>query len=117
MAYVDWRSDIIGILDERKHPYWWVESQISAGRIALLENDKAIIGVERVEYPGGLVELHGMFAAGEREAIFELIDDACEAGKAAGCDVATISSRPAWAKLLKERGFETSQVTIAKELS
>lgn len=82
-----------------------------------MENDTAIIGVERKEYPGGAVELHGMFAAGDLEGIDELIEKACQAGWAAGCSIATISSRPAWAKRMKSKGFAVQQVTISKELS
>jgi hypothetical protein len=104
------------MLDPRKWPIEWVEEQIAEGRIALFENDTALIGVERRHYPGGLVELHGMFAAGGMVGILELIDLACAAGQKAGCDVAVISSRPGWQKALKSRGFEPIQVTIAKEL-
>lgn len=117
MAYTDYRDDIIGMLDERFYPYWWVEQQISAGAIGLMENDTAIIGVERKEYPGGAVELHGLFAAGELNGILELIDAACEAGRISGCTVATISSRPGWAKILKSRGFEMRQQMIMRELT
>lgn len=116
-AYLRHRAEIAGMLDERRYPLWWVESQISAGAIALLHNDGAVIGVERKHYPGGLVELHGMFAAGDLEAILELIDLACAAGREAGCEVAAISSRPGWARILKERGFEPHQTMIVKDLS
>lgn len=115
-GYLRHRAEIIDMLDERFFPYWWVEQQISNGSIAVLENDEAVIGVERRTYPGGAVELHGMFAAGDMEAIGELVDDACTAAKAAGCDVAAIESRPGWAKLFKAKGFETDRVRIVKEL-
>lgn len=117
MAYADYRAEIASILDERKHPLWWVESEISNGNITLRENETAIIGVQAIRHPGGLVEVHGMFAAGEREGILNLIDEVCDQAREAGCDVATISSRPAWARILKSRGFEMSQQTISKELS
>ena len=116
MAYVDYRNDIVAMLDERFYPYWWVEQQINAGAIGLMENDRAIIGVECREYPGGAVELHGMFAAGDISGILELIDEACEAARLSGCTIATISSRPGWAKVLKSRGFEMRQQVITKEL-
>ncbi|MGL5735960.1 MAG: hypothetical protein ACRCYS_13920 [Beijerinckiaceae bacterium] len=109
-------AEIEAILDPRKWPIEWVETRIADGSIALFENDGAVIGVERRHYPGGLVELHGMFAAGALESILELIDLACEAGREAGCDVAAISSRPGWGKVLASRGFETEQVRIVKEL-
>jgi hypothetical protein len=104
------------MLDPRKWPIEWVEAQIAEGRIALLENDTAIIGVERREYPGGLVELHGMFAAGDMAGVLELIDEAVEAGRIAGCDVASIDSKPAWQRILKDKGFRPVKTLIEKDL-
>lgn len=105
------------MIDERRWPLWWLEQQISEGRIALLDNDTAIIGVERREYPGGLVELHGMFAAGDMAGILELIDAAVLVARQRGMDCAAISSKPAWGRILKSRGFEPHQLTIVKDLS
>jgi hypothetical protein len=116
-AYIEHRAEIAGMLNERRYPLWWVEAQISEGRIALLSNDTAIIGVERREYPGGLVELHGMFAAGDMAGVLELIDEACEAGKLAGCDVASIDSKPAWQRILKDKGFRPVKTLIEKDLA
>lgn len=115
-GYLRHRAQIIGMLDDRRWPYWWVENEISEGRITLLESETAVIGVEKKSYPGGLVELHGMFAAGELDGILELIDHAVEAARLQGCDAAAISSRPAWVRLLKSRGFEPHQQTIVKDL-
>lgn len=103
------------MLDERRWPLWWIEGEISAGRIGLLANDTAIIGVERREYPGGLAELHGMFAAGEMAGILELIDQAVLTAE--GFDCAAISSKPAWGRILKSRGFVPHQLTIVKNLA
>ena len=116
-AYLRHRAEIIGILDERKWPHWWLENEISEGRIAMLSNDTAIIGVERKVYPGGYEELHGMFAAGEMGGILELIDQAVAAAELQGLDGATIASKPAWARILKSRGFVPDQLTITKELN
>jgi hypothetical protein len=110
------RDEIASILDERFYPLAWVEQEIAAGRIALMHNDTAIIGIERRHYPGGAVELHGMFAAGALAGILELIDLAIEAGRQAGCTVAAIDSRGGWSKVLKSRGFAVDRVRIVKEL-
>ena len=115
-AYLRHRAEIAGILDERRFPLWWVESQISEGRIALMSNDTAIIGVERREYPGGLIELHGMFAAGDMAGVLELIDQAVEAARLAGCDVASIDSKAGWSRVLKSRGFVPAKTLIEKDL-
>ena len=115
-AYTRHRAEIIGILDQRKYPHWWLEREISEGRIGLLHNDTAIIGVERRVYPGGYEELHGMFAAGEMAGILELIDEAVAAAAITGLDGASIASTPAWGRVLKSRGFVPHQLTITKEL-
>jgi hypothetical protein len=93
----------------------WVEQRIADGTIALLENETAMIGVEQRVYPGGLTELHGLFACGDMVGILKLIDLACE-GATGICDIAAISSRPGWAKALRSRGFRLEQQTIVKEL-
>lgn len=110
------RDEIASILDERFYPLAWVQAEIEAGRIGLMHNATAIIGYERRHYPGGAVELHGMFAAGRMAGILELIDIAVDAAWHAGCTVAAIDSRAGWAKILKTRGFVTDRVRITKEL-
>lgn len=115
-SFNGFREQIHEAIDHRLYTMEWLESEVASGRIALLENDKAIIGVERRIYPTGVQELHGLFAAGALEGILELIDLACAAGREAGCTMATISSRPGWARVLKERGFALRQQEISKEL-
>ncbi len=115
-ALVRFRDEIAALLDARKWPMDWVDAQIEAGRIAVHENDTALIGVEVREYPGGLRELHGMFAAGEMAGILQLIDESVAAARLNGLDAATIASRPGWARALKGRGFNVDQVTITKDL-
>lgn len=116
-AYTRHRAQVASILDERFYPLWWLEGRISAGEIDLLHNDRAIIGLEVRTYPGGARELHGLFAAGDKDAIGELIDAACEAGRQVGCTVAAIESRPGWARELKHKGFTVDKVRITKDLT
>ena len=115
-AFARHRGEIASILDERFYPLAWVEQEIAAGRIGLMHNDTAIIGIERRVYPGGAVELHGMFAAGRMAGVLELIDLAIEAGRLSGCTVAAIDSRPGWATVLKTRGFVRDRLRIVKDL-
>lgn len=109
-----WRDAVADIVDERFFPLEWVEAEIEAGRITLVENDTAVIGIQRREYPGGAVELHGMFAAGEVEGISALVDEVIAAAE--GYDVAVIESRAGWARLFKAKGFEVDRIRIVKEL-
>lgn len=116
-AYTRHRTEIAGILDERFFPLWWVESQISAGHIGLAHSDDALIGFEVRTYPGGARELHGMFAAGDKDAIRELVVQVCDAAAISGCHVAAIESRPGWAREYRNLGFQTDRVRIVKDLA
>lgn len=116
-AYTRHRAEIAGILDERFFPLWWVESQISAGHIGLVHSDSAVIGVEVRNYPGGAKELHGMFAAGDKDAIRALVVQVCEAAADMGCHVAAIESRPGWAREFRNLSFQTDRVRIVKDLA
>lgn len=114
VGYLRHRAEIASLLDERRFPLWWVESQISEGRIALFENDTAIIGVQRNEYPGGLIELQAMFAAGDLDGIKSLEREATEAARLAGCHVTAIESRPGWERVFRD--YRKDQVRLVKEL-
>jgi hypothetical protein len=116
-AFARHRDEIASILDERFYPLAWVEQEIAAGRIGLMHNDTAIIGIERRVYPGGAVELHGMFAAGAMAGVLELIDLAVDAARLAGCTVAAIDSKAAWGRVLKARGFAVDRTRIVKDLA
>lgn len=110
------RAEIEAMLDPRKWPIEWLEARIADGSVTLVENATAVIGIERRHYPGGLVELHVMFAAGDLPSVLELGDLVASGARAAGCDIVAVSSRPGWAKALKTRGFHTTQTTIVREL-
>ena len=115
-AYLRHRDEVKSLLDERFYPLPWVDQRVWMGAIRLMADDKAIIGFEVKQYPGGARELHGMFACGEMESIMGLIDRAIDYAHALDCDVATIESRLGWAKVLKSRGFVPNQLKIMKEL-
>lgn len=108
------REAIAGILDERLYPLWWVDQEVVAGRIVIVGDERAVIGLQRREYPGGAVELHGMFVAGDLPVAFQFWDAACAA--AAGFDLVAVESRPAWERMLKGRGFRLDRVRLIKEL-
>lgn len=113
-AYGLHRDAIAGILDERFFPLEWVDQEVAEGRIAVIGDASGCVGVTRREYPGGAVELHVMFAAGELSACLRIWDQ-IEAS-AQGFDLAAVESRQGWAKALKSRGFRVDRVRVVKEL-
>lgn len=112
--YQQRRESIGAILDERKWPLAWLDSEILNERATVLANDRAVIVVALRKYPGGLIEIHGLVAAGEVESIKELVAKAECWGRAHGAQIGSISSRRAWVKLMPE--YRETQVTIEKEL-
>lgn len=110
------RAEIASIIDERFYPMWWVEQEIAEGRIDLLHNDTSIIGIQLRIYPGGARELHGMFAAGDRKGIRELVKQAIALGVEAGLTCAAIESRSGWEREFRDLGFVKNRVRIVKEL-
>lgn len=114
LAYQKHRNEIAGMLDERLYTIEWVDAQIWSGAFRIFASENAIIAVELKQYPTGAIELHGMFAAGDLDEIVPLIGRAEEWGRTMGCTYATISSRPGWARVMRD--YEVVQVTIRKVL-
>lgn len=116
-SYCHWRDEFHDVLDERYYTMDWLDGEILSGRALFLANDKGAIVYEYKRYPTGAVDIHGLIAAGELDTIrTTLIPAAVERGRSLNCLAAIISSRPGWAKALKEDGFEVHQVEIRKPL-
>ena len=113
-AYLPFRSEFTALCPE-KYPPEYLDAMVVSGQWACWSDGKAAILCEMKVYPSGLREVHGLAAAGAVENIIELIPLAEAWGRANGCAIASIESRPAWAKLLP--GYEVEQVRITKGLN
>ncbi len=110
------RDELIALLDPRFYTASWLECQIYNGAIRTLESENAIILYELKRYPTGWLELIGLAAAGDLAEIKDiLIPNAEVIAKNLGCKSAEISSRPAWARLMEDAGYQQYQVAIKKE--
>lgn len=116
-AYKRHRDDISAMLDRRCHTIEWVDTQLLSGDMRAFANDEAVILVCIKLYPAGAMELHGMAAAGGLDAIVALIDEAEEWARGMGVDFTCISSRPAWSRILKAKGYDVKRVELVKDLS
>jgi hypothetical protein len=116
VGWAKYRDAVFDMVDQRKWPIEWIERRVSDGSIALFECETAIMGVEKRVYPGGLVELHCMFVAGDLAGVRELTDIACLAGRKDGCDIAALESRAGWCKVLEPKGFAVEQTRLVKDL-
>jgi len=115
-AYQRHRDEIAELLDPRCYSIGWMDAQLLAGDMLAFGTGQAVIIVTVKLYPAGARELHGMVAAGNVADILFLIEQAEQWGRHNGLDFACISSRPAWARLLKPRNYYVNRVEIVKDL-
>jgi len=117
VGWARWRETFAAILDPRFYSIAWLEDEIAAGRVQLLASDCAAVLIGVRAYPGGAREIHGLAAAGALDEIRSRLIPAAEAwGRANGCIVATIESRPGWARALRPDGYALHQCCLRKEL-
>ena len=112
-AYLPFRDDFAALAPD-KYPVEYIDCQVSACFWQCWSNGKAAILAKIRTYPTGLKEVHGLCAAGELESIKSLIPLAEEYGRHVGCTIASIESRPEWARILPD--YEVEQVRIVKGL-
>lgn len=115
-AYLRHRDDIAGLLDPRLYSIEWLDREIATNSVGCLGNDGGVIVFEIKHYPTGAMDVHGLVAAGELEAILGLIEQAENWARDMGCIGALIASRPGWARVLKSRGYEPHQMSVRKVL-
>jgi len=113
-AYLPFRREFVALAPD-KYPPEYIDGQVYAGLWLCWGDEKAAILAEVKTYPSGLREIHGLAAAGEVESIIGLIPLAEEYGRHVRCSIASIESRPAWAKLLP--GYEVDQIRIVRGLT
>jgi hypothetical protein len=96
----------------------WLDGQVWSGRAQFWGDERAGIVAELRFYPTNAFDIHGLVAAGDVQVIRDELIPAAEAwAKSVGAIGAVIESRPAWAKILKERGYEPHQVSVRKDLA
>lgn len=116
MSYADWRDRFLEAVDEALYPASWLDKLVEDGAARLWENDRGAILAGIRPFPSGVLEVHGFFAAGDIEAIRDLIPLAEHWGRMCGATRASISSHPAWARVMRDDGYAPSQLTIVKDL-
>lgn len=80
-----------------------------------MADDLACIVVALRRYPGGLIDVHGLVAAGSKDSIVSLVKQAEAWGKLHGAHIGSISSRRGWARVLPD--YRETQVVIEKDLT
>lgn len=116
MTYAAWRERFFEAIDEGLYPREWLDRRVASGRARFWGNEQAAILAEIQSFPSGAKQVHGLVAAGDIDEIKRLIVKAEAWGRERGCVRASISSHPAWARLLRNEGYEPSQFSIVKVL-
>lgn len=117
MDYEAWRDRFAEILDPRRYTLEWLDGQVSSGRAVFWGAEDAAMLTELRRYPTGVIEIHGLVAAGDMKSIIDgLIPRAEDWARKAGCIAAVIESRAGWARQLRPHGYELHQTAIRKDL-
>lgn len=113
--YLRFRAGFAEAMDPAFHGIEELDAKITGGALFWSRDDAAIVAEVRQE--GASRVIHGLCATGNMETIVnELIPEAEEWGKRAGCRFAVIDSRPGWERALKASGYEVHSVAVRKEL-
>lgn len=116
LGYLEHRAEFEELLDPERYTIRWLDGEVWSGRIMCWSNRKAAILAKLNTYPTGAFDIHGMAAAGELDAIKELIGEAEEWARGAGALAAEIASREGWERALKSEGYQLHQTVLRKEL-
>jgi hypothetical protein len=116
MSYADWRLEFAKALDPRFHTVEWMDLQFNMNLFGFWCSDTAAIMAEIKTHPTGSREVHGLVAAGDLDGIVALIPMAEAWGKRKGAVIGSVSSHPAWQKLLQNSGYHVTRVTLEKDL-
>lgn len=112
-----WRAAFAEVIDPRFYSIEWVEIELAAGLMTLLEGREAALLVALKQYPAGASEVHAMAAVGDLSEIIGPLRERAEAwGRERGAIVAGVDSRPGWARALWPHGYGVHQVCLRKEL-
>jgi hypothetical protein len=116
MSYPAWRSRLLEGVDTDLYPAEWLDRRVASGRARFWGNESGAILAEIKTYPSGVKEVHGLVAAGDVDAVKALIPLAEQWGRQCGATRGSISSHPAWARIMRDAGYEPTQLTIVKGL-
>lgn len=115
--YMRFRPSFGSLIDPEFYPLEWLDDQVRGGNFKLLNTSNSAILITVKAYPSGALELHGIAACGNlAEIVGDLIPKALEIGKTLGCQIAAIESRPGWARIMRNFGWELHQVALRKAL-
>jgi hypothetical protein len=114
--YHPWRKRFAEALDPRFYRLDHLDSIINENRARIFTCPEAALIVELRHYPTGAYDGHVLIAAGDQAAVVNLLRPRAEQWlRDIGAAGALVESRPGWARLLKEHGYEMHQQVLRKD--
>jgi hypothetical protein len=114
--YAEWRDRLIEALDPRYYGPEWLDNMV-AGAARLFIGLRSCAAAELIQFPTGAIDVHVICAAGDPIDARDMIVPQLETwGRMAGALSIIVTSRPAWARILRPSGFEVYKTTVMKEL-
>ena len=116
-SYLRWRPAFSEAMDRRLYRPEWLDARILAGSAQFWQSEHAAAVTEVRNYPTGAYDVHGLVAAGDVTEVRDIIVPQIEAwGRSIGALGIIIESRPGWARVMRDAGFEAHQLAIRKPL-
>lgn len=114
--YHPWREQFAQALDPRFYTLDYLDSRINENTARIFTCPEAALIVELRPYPTGNFDGHVLIAAGDPMAVVETLRPQAEAWlREIGAMGALVESRPGWARLLKQHGYEPHQTMVRKD--
>ncbi|MEA3002177.1 MAG: hypothetical protein QOH81_965 [Sphingomonadales bacterium] len=116
--YRPWRGAFEKALDPRFCAIEHLDARISGDSARIFACAEAALIVELRHYPTGAYDGHVLIAAGDPKQVVATLRPRAEAWlRSIGALGALVESRPGWARLLKEHGYEPHQMTLRKDFA
>lgn len=114
MTYQDHRARLFEAFSPTLFTIEWVDYQVANGALLFWGIADAAILAQVRTYPTGAKIMHGVAAAGELNAIVDLIALAEDNALDRGCIGACIESRAGWKRTLAQAGYEEDKILLRK---
>lgn len=116
--YHPWREEFAKALDPRFYTIDYLDSRINENSVRIFTCPEAALIVELRHYPTRRFDGHVLLAAGSPGHVVSVLRPRAETWlRDIGAEGAIVESRPGWARLLKQHGYEAHQMTLRKDFA
>jgi hypothetical protein len=117
VSYLAYRDRFAAAMDPRLYPIEYLDWLLASGAARIWFGEQSALVAQVKTFPGGALALNILVAAGDRDELVNTLYPRVEEwGRAMGCIVGLIESRPGWARVMRGHGYDTFQVSIIKDL-